>query len=128
MATVAAKQKVTIRLPVELIEASQEAVRLGLAASPSEFIEEAVRQRAREVRHARLRELAREAMNDPDFVADMKETMQAFRFADADSGASAGEQPAPCCTSGAFSLPISNRLSGASRGAAGLFSWFPPNR
>ena len=77
-----AKQKVTVRLSADLIEASREAVRLGLAASPSEFIEEAVRQRAREVRHARLREMAREAMADPDFVADMRDTMQAFRHAD----------------------------------------------
>jgi len=64
---------------------------LGLAATQSEFIEEAVRRRAREVREARLRRLAQEAMDDPDFVADMRETMQAFRFADADTEAATGQ-------------------------------------
>lgn len=29
-----------------------------------------------------MRRLVREAMNDPDFVADMRETMEAFRYAD----------------------------------------------
>ena len=36
----------------------------------------------REARHARMRELAAEAMADPDFVADLRETMHAFRHVD----------------------------------------------
>ena len=83
------KQRVTVRLSAELINATVEAVRLGLAATQSEFIEEAVRARTREVRQESLRRLAREAMNDPDFVSDMRETMQAFQFADAEIDAKA---------------------------------------
>ena len=79
-----AKQKVTLRLPDDLIQAAQEAVTLGLAGSTSAFIEDAVRVRARDVRHARLRRLAEEAMADADFVADMRETIRAFEPAAAD--------------------------------------------
>lgn len=77
-----AKQRITVRLPADLMTASQEAVQMGLAKNPSEFIEEAVRRYSRQVREEKLRRLAREAMADPDFVADMRETADAFRFAD----------------------------------------------
>ena len=40
---------------------------------------------AREVRHAMMRKLAEEAMNDPLFVADMREVMHDFRFVDAEN-------------------------------------------
>lgn len=36
----------------------------------------------RAARHARMQELAEEAMAAPDFVADLRETMQAFRHVD----------------------------------------------
>jgi hypothetical protein len=56
-----------------------EAVAMGLATSAGGFIEQAICSRAREVRHARMRRLADEAMSDPQFVQDMHETMAAFR-------------------------------------------------
>ena len=72
------KQKITLRLPMSLHKATQEAVSLGLASTQNAFIEDAIRLRAREIRHARMRKLAQEAMNDPGFVADMRDTMAAF--------------------------------------------------
>ncbi len=91
------KQKITLRLPAELMETAQEAVRLGLAPSQSAFIEDSLRRRMREVRHAWMRRLAEEAMADPDFVADMRATQREFGAADAgewppfDAGTTAGE-------------------------------------
>lgn len=74
----AARTKLTLRLPKELVQTAEEAVSLGLAANTTAFIEEAMRTRIREVRHARLRLLAAEAVADPGFVADMRETAEAF--------------------------------------------------
>ena len=76
------RRKITLRLPEDLHATAQEAVRLGLASTQNAFIEESIRMREREVRHARMRRLAEEAMNDPEFVADMRGTMEAFRHAD----------------------------------------------
>ena len=44
--------------------------------------EEAARLLAREKRHALMRLLAVEAMADPDFVADLRETTYAYRHVD----------------------------------------------
>ena len=76
---------ITLELPDDIYATSEEAVNLGLAPSQSSFIEEAIRLRTREVRHARMRILAAEAMADPDFVADLQETMQAFRHTDTEN-------------------------------------------
>lgn len=73
---------VTLELPDDVYQTAQEAVTLGISPSQTAFIEEAIRLRAREVRHARMRKLAEEAMADPDFVADLRETMHAFRHVD----------------------------------------------
>lgn len=75
-------RKVTVRVEPGIYAAAQEGASLGLANSPVAFIEEAVRRRSREIRHARLEKLAEEAMNDPGFVADMRGTMQAFATVD----------------------------------------------
>jgi len=42
----------------------------------------ALQSMTREARHAEMRRLAAEAMADPQFVADLRETMQAFRHVD----------------------------------------------
>lgn len=81
-ATETSTQTVLLQLPRDVYDTAQEAVALGLAPSQSSFIEEAIRLRMREVRHARMRKLAEEAMADPDFVADLNDTMQAFRHVD----------------------------------------------
>lgn len=81
-ATETPTQTVMLHLPKDVYDTAQEAVSLGLAPSQSSFIEEAIRLRMREVRHARMRKLAEEAMADPDFVADLHEAMQAFQYVD----------------------------------------------
>ncbi len=73
---------ITLELPDDVYAATEEAVALGLASSHTAFIEEAIRLRMREIRHARMRILAAEAMADPGFVADLNETMHAFRHVD----------------------------------------------
>jgi len=73
---------ITLELPDDIYAAAEEAVTLGLASSHTAFIEEAIRLRMREIRHARMRKLAAEAMADPDFVADLHETMHTFRHVD----------------------------------------------
>ena len=76
---------ITLELPDDVYATAEEAVRLGIAPSESLFIEEAIRLRMREVRHARMRVLAEEAMADPDFVADLHDTMTAFQHVDAEN-------------------------------------------
>ncbi len=76
---------ITLELPDDVYATAEEAVELGLAPSHSSFIEDAIRLRMREVRHARMRVLAAEAMADPGFVADLHETMQAFRHVDTEN-------------------------------------------
>lgn len=76
---------ITLELPDDVYATAEEAVNLGLASSQSSFIEEAIRLRMREVRHARMRVLAAEAMADPDFVSDLQETMQAFEHTDGEN-------------------------------------------
>lgn len=58
------------------------AVTLELAADVDTTAEEVIRLRTREVRHARMRFLAEQAMADPEFVSDMQGTMQAFQHSD----------------------------------------------
>src|ERR1043166_9055064 len=76
------RHRITLRLPANLHATVQEAVSLGLAPNQNAFIEDSIRLREREVRHARMRLLAQEAMQDPAFVADMRDTMQAFHHVD----------------------------------------------
>ena len=79
------RHKLTVRLSSDAYSTAQEAVELGLSPNQNAFIEDAIRLRTREVRHARMRVQAAEAMNDPVFVADMRETMQTFASSDRDS-------------------------------------------
>jgi hypothetical protein len=72
------KHKVTLRLTEDLIKTTYDAVESGLAVSATAFIEDPIRARVREVRHARMRRLAAEAVADPDFIADMRDVSAAF--------------------------------------------------
>ena len=78
------RHKVTVRLSPDTFSTAQEAVELGISPNQNSFIEEAIRLRAREVRHARMRIQAEVAMSDRGFVEDMRETMLAFESADRD--------------------------------------------
>ena len=76
------RHKVTVRLSPDVFATAQEAVELGISPNQNSFIEDAIRLRAREVRHARMRIQAAAAMSDRGFVQDMRETMRAFEAAD----------------------------------------------
>jgi Arc/MetJ-type ribon-helix-helix transcriptional regulator len=89
------RRKITLRLPADLHDATQEAVRLGLAPNQNAFIEDAIRLREREVRHARMRQLAEQAMADPDFVADMRGVMEDFRHVDSERWPTASTSISP---------------------------------
>jgi Arc/MetJ-type ribon-helix-helix transcriptional regulator len=78
------RHKVSVRLSPDAFSTAQEAVELGISPNQNSFIEEAIRLRSREVRHARMRIQAAAAMSDRGFVEDMRETMQAFESADRD--------------------------------------------
>jgi hypothetical protein len=78
----AERMRITLRLTPRLHATTQEGVRLGLAPNQNAFIEDAIRLREREVRHAQMRRQAEEAMADPGFVADMYGTMAAFEHVD----------------------------------------------
>ena len=78
------RHKITLRLSPAALSTAQEAVELGISPNQNAFIEDAIRLRAREVRHVRMRRQAAEAMSDCDFVNDMRETMRAFESADRD--------------------------------------------
>lgn len=79
------RRKISLRLSLALHDAVQEAVRLGLAPNQNTFIEDSIRMREREVRHARMRHLAAEAMADPDFVVDMRGVMAEFQYVDSEA-------------------------------------------
>jgi len=78
------RHKVTVRLSPDAFSTAQEAVELGISPNQNSFIEDAIRLRAREVRHARMRIQAAAAMSDRGFVEDMRATMRAFESADRD--------------------------------------------
>jgi microcompartment protein CcmL/EutN len=60
------------------IEAVKHAVEEGAAASQNEFVEEAVVARLREMRRARVYAAYQEAVEDPEFMEDMRETTADF--------------------------------------------------
>jgi len=76
------KRKVTYSLPEELIEDIACVVREGAAPSYSAFVEEALTEKVRAAREEALAAAFGQAAADPAFLADVEETMEAFRHAD----------------------------------------------
>jgi len=76
------RRKVTYSLPEELVDAVAAVVREGAAPSYSAFVEDALREGVRKAREQALAQAFSDAANDPDFLADVEETMQAFRHID----------------------------------------------
>ncbi len=75
-------RKVTYSLPEELLGEMESAVRDGAAPSYSAFVAEAVRERLERLRERRLAESFAQAGEDPLFLEDVEETMEAFAAAD----------------------------------------------
>lgn len=76
------KRKVTYSLPEELIEDIACVVREGAAPSYSAFVEEALTEKVRAAREEALAGAFAHAAADPAFLADVEETMAAFRHVD----------------------------------------------
>ena len=76
------KRKVTYSLPEELIDDIARVVRDGAAPSYSAFVEEALTEKVRTTREAALAAAFEEAAADPAFLADVEETLEAFKHLD----------------------------------------------
>ncbi len=76
------KRKVTYSLPEELVDSITEVVRDGAAPSYSAFVEEALKEGVRNARERALAQAFNEAGEDSSFLADVDETMRAFRHVD----------------------------------------------
>jgi Arc/MetJ-type ribon-helix-helix transcriptional regulator len=75
-------KKVTLSLPVTLVEEVRRLVEDGVAPSQSAFVADAVEKEIHAWRVAQLREEFRQAAADPDFLQDIDETMRDFTTAD----------------------------------------------
>ena len=76
------RRKVTYSLPEELVEAITHVVREGAAPSYSAFVERALNEEVRRAREKILADAFADAAADPDFLADIDETMRSFRHVD----------------------------------------------
>jgi len=75
-------KKVTLSLPVTLMEKVRQLVRRGVAPSQSAFVTEALEKEIHAWRMAQLREEFQQAAADPDFLKDIDEAMRDFAAAD----------------------------------------------
>jgi uncharacterized protein (UPF0305 family) len=71
-------RKVSYQMRTSTIAAVKQAVERGAATSQNEFVEEAVVARLRELRRAKVYAAYQDAARDPEFMADMAETTEAF--------------------------------------------------
>jgi Arc/MetJ-type ribon-helix-helix transcriptional regulator len=79
------KKKVTLSLPVTLVEEVHRLVEDGVAPSQSAFVADAVEKEIQARRVAQLREEFCQAAADPDFLQDIDETMRDFAAADGET-------------------------------------------
>jgi Arc/MetJ-type ribon-helix-helix transcriptional regulator len=86
MARTTAMQKVTVSLPAELVGAMRAAVEAGFVPSQDLLIRQALERELSRLREEKLRRELQEAMQDPLFLRDLQETMEAFQAADAETG------------------------------------------
>ena len=66
-------KKVTLTLPVTLMEEVRQLVQNGVAPSQSVFVAEALQKEIRVWRSAQLREEFHQAAADPDFLKDIRD-------------------------------------------------------
>jgi Arc/MetJ-type ribon-helix-helix transcriptional regulator len=78
-------EKITFVLPAKLARGIRDVVGSGLAASQNALIRDAVTRELRRIREDELRREFAEAAKDPLFMQDLRETMEAFASADAES-------------------------------------------
>lgn len=71
-------RKITLQLSESVVEAIKAAVESGEAASANVFVEDAVRDRLREKRRAKVYAEYEQAANDPDYMHDLNADVSAF--------------------------------------------------
>ncbi len=77
--------KMTISLDSKLVQQVRELVRAGEAKSQSEFLEQALRTKIRQIEWEKWCQEMEEASKDPLFLADIEEIEREFAYADAES-------------------------------------------
>lgn len=78
-------QKATFVLPAQVLAEIRQMVQLGLAASASALVRDALERRLKDLRDEQLRREFVAAARDPAFLADLDESMVAFHSADAET-------------------------------------------
>jgi len=71
-------KKATYQLSKQVIEEVRSAVSSGAAATMSEFVEQALRERLKELERDAIRQNIRSAANDPLYLDDVRETTEAY--------------------------------------------------
>lgn len=79
------QKKVTLSLDAELVQRVQQLVKEGTARSQSEFFEEALRDKVRQIKREKRRRLLIEASHDPVYLAEIEQLEQEFASADAEA-------------------------------------------
>ena len=85
MAVRAPMRKVTVSLPDRMVRDLQAAVAEGAFPSQNELVREALRKELKRVRDERLYREMLEAAQDPEFIRDVEETMEAFKWVDSET-------------------------------------------
>jgi Arc/MetJ-type ribon-helix-helix transcriptional regulator len=78
-------EKVTFSLPTELVRELREVVAGGQFPSQNALVRDALRRELKRARDERLQKEMEAAARDPRFIRDVEETMDAFKWADAET-------------------------------------------
>lgn len=79
------QKKVTLSLDAELMQQIRQIVKGGQAKSQSEFFEDALKAKLKEIKQEKRRQALLEASVDPLFLADIEEIEREFTHADAEA-------------------------------------------
>ncbi|MFN2563536.1 MAG: hypothetical protein ABR499_00825 [Gemmatimonadaceae bacterium] len=77
-------KKATFQIHASVVDAIKAAVQAGVAPSANALVEEAVKDKLRELRRARVYQAYAEAAQDPAFNEDVEDTTRAFEGTTAD--------------------------------------------
>jgi len=76
------KRKVTYQIDDQLLQAVRTAVEGGRAKTMSEFVQDALRERLKQLRRDEIRRRIESAASDSLFVEDVRETTRAYGVVD----------------------------------------------
>lgn len=80
----ALRERTSLSLRADVLEAAKEIVQAGQAENLSAFVEDALEEKVRRTRRAALYAAYAEAANDPAFLRDMDDVSNRFSNADTD--------------------------------------------